>query len=209
MISPSTIYLSSAYLPPVEYIHQLVKSDIVYIEANETYTKQTYRNRCEIYSANGKLALSIPVIKIKGNHTLTKDILISYHENWQNNHWRAIESAYNSSPFFLFFKDDLYPLFHKKINRLLEFNHELLIKILDLIGINKEIRVTDDFMRNIPLDQDFRFSISPKHVSKSINLPPYSQVFQEKSGYIPNLSIIDLLFNEGPGTLEYLRSINL
>ncbi len=196
------LILSTAYLAPIEYFAHIQKAAEVFMETNENYTKQTYRNRCEIYSANGILSLVIPIEKSPEIKQNIKDVRISYIENWQKNHWRAIESAYNSSPFFLYYKDDIYPFFEKRFTFLFDFNQELLNTIFELIEVEKEIQPTLKFVRNYDDALDLRYKISPK-IRKS-NLPEYYQVFKLTHGFISNLSIIDLLFNEGSNTQTYL-----
>ena len=201
------ILLSTAYLPPVIYFAHIVHARSVYLEKKETYIKQTYRNRCEIYSANGKLRLSIPVIRVNGNHTRTDDILISHKENWPRSHWRALESAYNSSPYFLYYKDALAPFFNHRYTSLFEYNTGLLNTILELLDLYSEIRFTETYSQTDDDIVDLRNKISPDISVSKDHFPEYQQVFSEKSGFLPNLSILDLLFNEGPGALEYLNSV--
>ena len=136
------ICLSSAYLAPVEYYSEIAKADAVFIEGHDYYLKQTYRNRCLIAAANGQMALSIPVEKASGEKILTRDVRISDHTDWQLNHWRSIESAYNSTPFFEYYKDDLLPFYEKKWTYLMDFNLEIQLKILDLLNLNKKIQLT-------------------------------------------------------------------
>ncbi|MFZ4398488.1 MAG: WbqC family protein [Bacteroidales bacterium] len=201
------ILLSTAYLPPIEYFAYLIQYDICKIENKEHYIKQSYRNRCSIITANGLLNLCIPVNKVDGNHTFTKDIRISNVSNWQINHWRAIESAYNKSPFFLYYKDDLLKFYMKRYESLIDFNSDLLKFILKKTGISVVINFTDDF---IPLNEhkdDFRYSFSAKAFDEKGKFPHYYQVFENKHGFIPNLSIIDLLFNEGPESKFYLENL--
>ncbi len=202
----NTIF-SSAYLPPIEYFYQLTKYRIIYIDISENYIKQTYRNRCYIYAANGKLSISIPVIKTTGNHTQIKDIKIDYTQPWQRLHWRSIESAYNSSPFFLYFRDYLEPFYEKKYNFLIDLNTELLHVLIKLSGIISDVKFTENYIEPDEKINDFRNCISPKSKTPTISsFPQYTQVFGDKHGFIPNLSIIDLLFNEGKISKEYLRS---
>lgn len=208
MKSESTVLLSSAYLPPIEYMALILKHENVIIEKDESYLKQTYRNRCSILSANGILNLSIPVTKPDGNNTKTKGITILNTEAWYINHWRAINSAYSGSPFFLYYKDDLESFFSGIHNNLLDFNTGLTNELLSIIGIKSSITYSSSFTMPNSVLYDYRFSLSPKIVNNSNNFVSYIQVFSNKFNFIPNLSIIDLLFNLGPDTLEYLMAIN-
>ncbi len=202
------ILLSTAYMPPIEYFAALVHAKSVYIETHETYLKQSYRNRVEIYSANGKMDLSIPIHKINGNHTLTKDIEISYTDNWNKKHWKAIESAYNKSPYFLYYRDELEHFFINKYETLLNLNTELLQFLLKKLRISALIGFTEEFFAESPDNYiDLRWKIHPKQVS-GIQFEPYWQVFDAKHGFISNLSIIDLLFNLGPDSRDYLNQVN-
>lgn len=192
------ICLSSAYLAPVEYYSALAGAEVVYLEHCDYYVKQTYRNRCHIAAANGTMALSIPVEKTSSEKILTRDVRISDHNDWQLNHWRSIESAYNSTPFFEYFKDDLLPFYEKKWRFLWDFNQEIQAKVLDLLEIKPDIRLTKEY--KITLDEnvlDLRESIHPKKQNFQGEYRPYYQVFEQRFGFQPNLSIIDLLFNMG------------
>ncbi len=198
------ILLPTAYLPPVHYFMLMATAEEVFIEQWETYPKQTYRNRCEIYSPNGKIPLIIPVTKPQGNHTMTKDIIVSEHENWQAMHWRAIRTAYANSPFFLYYRDELEPFFNERPEKLLEFNMRLLKTLLSVIGMEIEIRLTTQYIRTPHDMKDYRTVVSPKRKFNLFRQKNYYQTFEEKFGFIPRLSIIDLLFNLGPETLDYL-----
>lgn len=186
---------STAYLAPVEYFQYLKTAGKVCIEQHEYYQKQTYRSRCRIATANGIMDLSIPVEK--RNHTLIRDIRISEHSDWQTQHWRSIEAAYNSSPFFEYYADDFRPFFEKKWLFLWDFNMELLHKTLELLDIETEILLTETYKPQTGEETlDLREIIHPKKEA-SIPLKSYYQVFATKFGFIPNMSIIDLLFNMG------------
>jgi hypothetical protein len=201
----SDIIFATAYLPPVEYISYLNKNKRVFIDVFENYIKQTYRNRCYIMAANGKLCLSIPVIKTFGNHTKVKDIEIDYSQPWQRLHWRSIESAYNTSPFFLYYRDSIEPFYEKKFHFLIDLNTEILAVLLKLCGISSEIQFTESYIENVDNTADLRNNISPKFKIQTIqHFPKYNQVFSDKHGFSANLSIIDLLFNEGKYCKEYL-----
>lgn len=196
-----SILLSTAYFPPVAYFALILKSDKIYIEAEENYSKQTYRNRCVILGANGPLNLTVPV-----EHTqpkiIIKDLTISYHSNWQLNHKRAIESAYRNSPFYEYYIDDFLRFFNEKNSNLLEFNNEILKTCLEITGYKGTIEHTTKFVENT--ENDFRNTISPKKPELNIPFPEYHQVFINKFGFIPNLSILDMIFNCGPETKDIL-----
>jgi len=193
-----SICLTSAYLAPVEYYSAMAKADIVFLEHCEFYEKQSYRNRCNIAGANGQLALTIPVEKSKGSRMLTRDVRISEHSDWQLQHWRSIESAYNSTPFFEYYKDDLIPFYEKNWTFLWDFNTEIQTKLLELLDLQIDIQLTKeykvDFDENV---QDVRNSIHPKKETEVGSFKTYYQVFEQRFGFIPNLSSIDLLFNMG------------
>jgi len=192
-----SICLSSAYLAPVEYYVAFAKADTVYLEQFDSYEKQTYRNRCNILTANGICTLTIPVEKSSEIKTLTRDIRISAHNDWQTQHWRTIESAYNSSPFFEYYIDDLLPFYEKKWVFLWDFNIDIQNKIFELLEIEKKMNFTENFSLITNANTlDLREHIHPKK-TLNIELIPYYQVFDRKFGFIPNLSIIDLLFNMG------------
>lgn len=206
-----TTYLTSAYLAPVQYYTKFITDGEAVIERNDNYVKQTYRNRCSIVSANGPISLSIPVVHSSSEKTMTKDIRIADHGNWQHMHWNAIISAYNSTPFFEFYQDDFYPFFHKKADFLFDFNTELHSLILKLLNIDAtDIIFTDSYRTNFSDEEsDMREAIHPKkdwHSDSGFYPAPYYQVFDQKFGFIENMSIIDLLFNMGNESLIVLRN---
>lgn len=192
------VTLTSAYLAPVEYYSALAKAEKVYLEYCDFYVKQTYRNRCHIAAANGVMALSIPVEKPGGEKILTRDVRISGHTDWQVHHWRSIESAYNSTPFFEYYKDDLLPFYQRKWTFLWDFNLEIQAKILELIDLRPTIQFTAEYQTRLNDNiEDLRERIHPKIEKYSENIKPYYQVFEQRFGFQPGLSIIDLLFNMG------------
>lgn len=196
------IYLSSAYLAPIQYYAKFVQVDHIFIEQNENYTKQSYRNRSMIVSANGSIPLSIPVVHSSSEKILTKDIRIADHGNWQHMHWNAIVSAYNSTPFFEYYQDDFYPFYHKKYSFLFDFNEELRVLILGLLNIELPvIEYTSEYKTAFEDHElDMRDVIHPKKdlsLDHSFMSIPYYQVFEQKLGFVENMSIVDLLFNMG------------
>lgn len=199
--------LPTAYLPTIEYFALLAKHAVVNIEQQETYHKQTYRNRTVILTANGLLPLSVPAVLTYGNHTYTKDVGIAYTERWNVQHWRAIESAYNASPYFLYYRDGIEKILMQRYNRLIELNDALLQYLLKKIKIDCEIRYTNDYA--FPAEEliDYRTTLSPKRPSIAKEIPPYDQVFGEKFEFQPRVSILDALFNLGPETKQYLSTI--
>lgn len=203
-------YFSSAYWPNLYYFYHLLKADSILVEACEHYQKQSFRNRTQILSANGKLDLSVPVI-YKQNKEPIKDIEISYRDNWQLKHWGAIISAYRNSPYFEYFEQDLKEFYFKRFELLLDYNTKQVQFIFKILKVNKEIHLTSDYERS-PLNVlDLRESIHPK--KKIVHLPEvnkvlsakYYQTFSSKFDFVPNLSILDLVFNIGLGARDYLN----
>lgn len=204
--------LSTAYLPPIQYFAKLTGYEKVFLEKQEHFLKQSFRNRCQIAGPNGMQTLNIPIVKGRDGHTPITDIRIAYQEEWQKQHWKSLVAAYGSSPFFEYYRDALEPFFLKKWEFLFDFNLELMTAIIDEIGIQCIINYTEQFTLHPDSNttDDFRNSIHPKSV-KQLNDPdfsviPYTQVFSDRYDFIPNLSIVDLLMNEGPETLSVIES---
>ncbi len=202
-----SIILSSAYLPPVLYFAVAIRSNSVFIEKHEGFVKQTFRNRCYIYSANGKQALVVPVIR--KNNTIITDVKVDYSSNWNKSHWRSIESAYNKSPFFLYYSDYFRPFYSKKFIFLFDLNIELTELIFKLLKSEKSLLFTEKFSKEFNDCYDYRNIISPKNKNPYYTLEDdYNQVFNEKFGFLENLSIVDLIFNMGNFSKEYLLNSN-
>lgn len=198
----------TAYLPTVAYIASLLPYDSINVEQHETFPKQTLRNRAVIMTANGIMPLVVPAIRTKGNHTTTAEIEISYAENWNIQHWRSIETAYNSSPFFLYYKDGIEKIIMTPHERLIDLNLELTRYMLKKLKISCEINLTTDYIRTEDAEVDLRSSFSIKQPTSTFSYPVYSQVFEDKHSFRPDLSIIDLLFNLGPDAKDYLTRVN-
>lgn len=202
------ILLSSAYLAPVQYYTKLLQcKGNAYIEACDSYTKQTYRNRCVIVDANGSLALTIPTEKTAEGKCLMRDIRISDHGNWRHRHWNALEAAYRHTPFFLYYEDDFRPFYEQKIESLYDFNMGLTRLVCQLIGIDTPLLPTTEYGGTDSLT-DLRECIHPKQAweaDKEFAPKEYYQVFKDKHGFIANMSIVDLLFNMGPESILILN----
>lgn len=201
---------STAYLAPVLQFTMYLKERKLLLESHENFQKQSYRNRCYIYGANGSLMLNIPVEKGK-NHTLIKDKKISYETNWRTLHWRSLEACYRSSPFFEFFEEEFRPFYDgRKVEFLLDFNEGLEEKIKDILKLDYSKKETEGYKR-LPGEEDYRLLIQPKNneLSAKVEFPEYIQVFSGRYGFLKNLSIVDLLFNEGPKAKEYLEKLKL
>lgn len=173
------------------------------VEVCETYHKQTYRNRCRVMTANGVESLSVPVVKVNGNHTMTRNVAVSYKEHWQQIHRRCLESAYKAAPYFDHYYDYLRPVFETRHERLIDLNDAALQAVFKMLKLDREIVHTTDYVREV--DGDYREAFSPKIEPDPNTFPGYYQVFGAKFPFAPDLSILDLLFNEGPGAKLFLR----
>ena len=199
------VLLHPTYFPSIASFVAIVNSEHVIFEICDNYQKQTYRNRAFIYDANGKLPLTVPVIHSQKNRKLYKDICIANEENWQDLHWKSIQSAYSSSPFFEFYKDDFLPLFTRKFEYLLDFNFKCLEVVYECLQLSFEYKTTSEFIKSPEGIMDYR-SLSESRKERAYDFKPYAQVFDDKHDFIPNLSILDLICNEGPNALLYLES---
>jgi len=204
----SELILSTAYFPNVEYFALINLFDGVMIDVNETFPKQTYRNRCSILTANGPLNLVLPVSKPNGNKSLTKDVTIFDREKWHLNHTRAISSAYSTSPFYIHYIDEFIGIFDNKWDNLIDLNTEIIERILTILEISKNINYTDNFLPVENTHSDFRFAISPKVKSDLTSFDEYTQVFSDRYAFFPNLSVLDLIFNLGPRAKDYLDNVS-
>lgn len=200
--------INPGYFGPIDQFYAFVNSENVVWEAQDNYQKQTYRNRQYIYGANGRLSLTIPIRHTHKNQGRQKykEVKVENQFDWQRTHWKSLKSAYQSSPFFEFYEDDLRPLYDKKFNFLRDFNQHCWEAVLAILQLPFPSQTTSDYLKDYDPGKitDLRPLTAAKRQT-TMEFPPYSQVFQEKHGFIPNLSILDLLFNKGPETLSYLN----
>ena len=199
--------LSTTYFGPVQWYQKLYRHEEVEIEQWESFQKQTYRNRCLIATTQGIQALTVPVERSEGKKEGTiRDVRISDHGNWRHLHWNALMSAYGESPFFEYYQDDIRPFFEKRWEFLFDFNEAIREKMCELLDIQPKVSSTINYKQSTINEIDFRSAINPKHPlpDPDFEPKPYYQVYQQKHGFLPNLSILDLLFNMGPEGIFYL-----
>jgi len=195
--------LPTAYLAPISYYAILLQHPNCSIEQHEHFIKQSIRNRCDVYGANGKLRLSIPKERKGSSKKIIKNLKISYKQDWQKQHWYAIESAYNSSPFFEYYKDEIKPFFEVKEEYLVNFNSKLQKAILSMLQQENLLKNTIEYLNKGDFLDLRNYTWELKKQKQ------YDQVFMEKQGFISNLSILDLLFNLGPESADYLHNLDL
>ena len=193
------ILVSTSYLAPVSYFSALNAASTVFIEHQEHYVKQTFRNRCVIAGPDGPLPLTVPVVKPQDPHCPICEIRISDHGNWRHLHWNALKSAYGQSPFFEYYEDDFRPFYEPDWEYLVDYNRDLLQCVCRLIDIQPYLRVTEAYEASPSDVTDLRF---PAVFPYSPN--PYYQVFSQREGFLPDLSIVDMLFCMGPESILYL-----
>lgn len=203
----NNILVHPLYFGPISQYVSIVKASKIYFEVWDNYQKQTYRNRTYIYGANGKLSLNIPILHdgVKGTKRLYKDIKIEHQFNTLKTHWKSLEAAYRSSPYFEFYEDELAPIFEKKYTFLMDLNFDCTAFIFNSLQIDFDFLKTTSFETEVNNINDFRYLANAKNERKLKDFDNYIQVFEQKNGFINNLSILDLLFNEGPNSLTYLE----
>ena len=202
-----SILLHLTYFPNIAHFAAMAQAKNVVFEIEDNYQKQTYRNRTTIYGANGALILSVPVVFTQKNRQKFRDVKIANDTNWQSLHWKSLESAYRTSPFFEFYEDDLKPLFSFKETYLLDFNFKCIDIIFDCLQIDVSFNKTESYQKIVDDKTDLRNRVNPKQKAQLFS--NYTQVFNNKHGFINNLSVLDLLFNEGTNTINYLQSQKL
>lgn len=205
------VLLSTTYFGPIQWYQKLYRAERVEIEQWESFQKQTYRNRCLIATTNGVQTLTVPVEH--GDSMLIKDIRLSDHGNWRHLHWNALQSAYGESPFFEYYQDDIRPFYDKHWTYLLDFNESIRQKMCELLDIQPNVSYTKEFVpeESLPASHSslltsYRTAITPKHPAPDPDFQSkrYYQVYEQKHGFLSNLSILDLLMNMGPESIFYL-----
>lgn len=191
------------YFSPISQYSEIIKADEITFETEDNFQKQTYRNRCYIYNVNGKQLLSIPVKhKITEGRKKTKDALIENDFPWQDQHFKSLQSAYRTSPYFEFFEDDIAVIFEKKYKYLHDINIDSYVFITNALQLNTVFKKTKTYQIEAT-EKDFRHLADVKYQPKKL-VDTYVQMFDDNHGFIPNLSILDLLFMEGPNSISYL-----
>ena len=203
------VLLSTTYFGPIQWYQKLYRAEEVFIERCESFQKQTYRNRCIIATTNGPQSLTVPIER--GQSDQIRSLRISDHGNWRHLHWNALKSAYGESPFFDYYQDDIRPFFEQRWDYLFDFNEAIREKMCELLDIQPKVVPTELFLSPAEIKEntfgtDYREAIRPKHPEPDPDFTPkrYYQVYEQKHGFLPNLSVLDLLFNMGPESIFYL-----
>ncbi len=198
----NTALLYLPYLPNLVWFSNFLKHETVFIEGEERFVKSSFRNRCLIAGAQGVQILSIPIAGGRDHAQPYREVKISYHYNWQKKHWQSIRSAYGSTPFFEHYESRFEELYEKKFEFLFEFNAACLRVLIQLLKLQKEFGLTAEYQKQPTGIIDLR---SIRSSEEQIHFPRYYQVFEERNGFLPNLSIIDVIFNLGPQAMNYLE----
>jgi hypothetical protein len=198
---------SSYYLGPITFYYYLSKHSAAVEDINENFVKQTFRNRFYLLSPNGIQCHTIPLVAVKRKKKY-KDVKICYSEDWNKVHWKSIESSYRRSPYFEYYEDEFEPLFMNKPEFLIDYNTELNNKIVEVLGLNVEIQTSEHYISADENTIDYRGLLTKMDKAEDLVFPEYMQVFNDRLPFAKNLSIIDLIFNEGPNSLNYLKSIS-
>lgn len=203
----NNILIHPGYFPSISHFVAIAQSDLVTFEMDDNFQKQTNRNRMYIYSPNGIQLLNIPIKHSKEAHQKTRDVKLETAFDWQKQHFKSLEAAYRTSPFFEYFEDDIAPIFHKKHTFLMDLNFETMSVVSKCLGLAFDYNETTVYFHEVSDKTDFRTLINGKKDTSVFE--SYTQVFEEKHGFLNNLSILDLLFNEGRYALDYLKKQKL
>ncbi|CAL1517341.1 WbqC family protein [Chitinophaga sp. MM2321] len=198
-----TLLIESQFFPPIDFYKTLIKHDILQIEKYEHYQKLSFRNRCYVAGPNGRMILSVPLARGKNQRTVMKDVRISNEEKWQSLHWKTLVSAYRRSPWFEYYEADFEGLFQKQYDFLLDWNMACFEWINSKLGLSVPVTFTESYQKDVPGVTDARGTILPNVISAEPTR--YTQVFQERAGFIPGLSILDPLFCEGKQALSVIK----
>ncbi|NND62927.1 MAG: hypothetical protein HKN48_07000 [Flavobacteriaceae bacterium] len=202
------ILLHPTYFPTIAQMTAVANADKITFEVQDNYQKQTYRNRAYIAHTNGQLLLNVPIKHSKdGSRQKTKDVVPEDSFPWQSQHWKSLQTAYRTSPFFEFYEDDLAPLFQNEVTNLLKHNLQIFDLVCDLLGLEVDYSLSSEYQTN-PKERDLRYLVEAKRPT-SFTFQKYTQVLEAHHGFLPNLCILDLLFNEGPNALHYLENQEL
>jgi len=197
------VLLHPTYFPSAAHLVVMLEAKSITFEVEDNFQRQTNRNRTYIYDSNGKRLLNIPIKHSQSVYQKYKDVQIDYSENWQKRHYKSLETAYRNSPFFEYFEDDLLPLFEYKPKFLLDYNFEILQVLQLCLGYNFVFEKTTKYNKNHENIQDFRYLVDGKKIVHRFD--SYTQVFSEKHGFISDLSVLDVLFNQGKYAVDYLK----
>lgn len=200
-----TPLFSTAYFPPIAYVATLLQHPEALVEVKETFPKQTYRNRMEIMTAGGVRTLTVPVVR--NNHSRTEEVGIDYKERWNIIHLRTLEAAYSASPYYLYYKDGIESILTRQYSHLIALNQTALEWLLKQLKTTCRVTFSTDYQPSTGDLNDYRNTFSPKVSYPTERYTPYYQVFSDRQPFVPNLSILDLLFNLGPETADYLKKI--
>lgn len=203
----NNILIHPSYFPSISHFVAIAQADLVTFEMEDNFQKQTNRNRMFIYSPNGIQLLNVPVKHTKERHQRIKEIRIENDFNWQKQHFKSLEAAYRTSPFFEYFEDAITPIFQKKHSFLMDLNLETMSIVSQCLKLEFDYDETAEYFHEVPDKKDFRNLINGKKDTSQVE--PYTQVFGDKHGYLNNLSVLDLLFNEGRYALDYLKKQSL
>lgn len=201
------VLVHPTYFPSISHFVAMVQSDQVIFEIDDNFQKQTNRNRMYIYSPNGIQLLNVPIKHAKNAFQKTKDVKIENDFNWQKQHFKSLEAAYRSSPFFEYFEDDIRPLFTKKHAFLMDLNLQTFALVSECLGTKFNVIHTAEYFKDVNDVKDYRTLANGKKNASLFDV--YTQVFEEKAGFLNNLSVLDLLFNEGRYALDYLKNQQL
>lgn len=201
------ILIHPSYFPSISHFVAIAQADLVTFEMEDTFQKQTNRNRMYIYSPNGIQLLNVPIKHSKERHQLMKEVRLETAFDWQKQHFKSLEAAYRTSPFFEYFEDSIAPIFQKKYTFLMDLNFETMAIVSKCLSLEFDYDETTEYFHHVADKTDFRSLINGKKDASQFD--SYTQVFGNKHGYLNNLSILDLLFNEGRYALDYLRTQKL